>query len=127
MIKGEFKKILLEVFEVLGFYENEKAKALEGFKKKFAYELLKATKDSLPEEQQRLITRVVVNKEELSPNDPDILNFQKIFNDTYSEEKLNEISKPIFRRILGSYVDFMSSGLSEEDKNRLKEISDRLN
>lgn len=126
MIKGEFKKILYEVFDVLGFYETERQRALEGFKKKFAYELLKATKDSLPEEQQKLITRAIVNKEELDRNDPDVLNFQKVFNATYSDEKLSEISHPVFKRILSSYIDFMSSDLSEEDKNKLKEIFSRI-
>lgn len=126
MIKGEFKKILWEVFDVLGFYETEKEKALEGFKKKFAYELLKATKESLPEEQQKLINRVVENKEELSRDDVNILNFQEVFGAAYPEEKLSEISRKVFKQILGSYVDYMSSDLSEEGRNKLKDISGRI-
>ncbi|MDP3792220.1 MAG: hypothetical protein Q8Q89_00665 [bacterium] len=127
MIKGELKKILWEVFDVLGFYENEKERALEGFKKKFAYELLKATKDSLPEEQQKLATRAIENKEELNRDDPNVISFQKVFSEVYPEKKLSEIGKQVFGRILSSYVDFMSSDLSEDDKTKLKEITDKLN
>ena len=126
MIKGELKKILWEVFDVLGFYENEKEKALEGFKKKFAYELLKATKDSLPEEQQKLATRAIENKEELNRDDPNVISFQKVFSEVYPEKKLSEISKQVFGRILSSYVNFMSSDLSEDDKTKLKEISSKI-
>jgi len=34
MEKGEYKKVLSEIFDVLGFSEFEKEKATESFKKK---------------------------------------------------------------------------------------------
>ena len=47
MIQGEFKNILVAVFDVLGFSDEEKIKALEGFKKKVAFGVLGVLQENL--------------------------------------------------------------------------------
>ena len=55
MEKGEYKKVLSEIFDVLGFSEFEKEKATESFKKKLISDLFQSLKDKLPEDQQEWI------------------------------------------------------------------------
>ena len=40
-MKGEYKNILLEIFGVLGFSDSEKQEALQTFKKKLAFEIVR--------------------------------------------------------------------------------------
>ena len=123
MIKGEYKKILFDVFDVLGFMEDEKEKALDGFKKKFANGVLVEIKGSLSESQRQWIAEVVVKKE-YDKTDPKIIEIQKTIESIYPEEKMGEISKKVFKTILTSYINFMSQKVDLEKGDRLKKITE---
>lgn len=124
MVKGEFKQILFEIFDVLGFSDTEKSKATESFKKKLAPELLKELRGKLPQEQQTWIDELQTQSP--SPTDPKILQIQNTISQLYSEEELNERSKTVFKRILKDYIVFMSSGLEPEQVSKLNDILTRI-
>ena len=118
MIKGEFKKVLFDIFDVLDFSDAEKEKALETFKKKLAFELLKEVQGELPQDQQ----------EWLSQANPDIQDqkfneIQEIIKNKYTKEQLYERTKPLFKKLLEDYVAFMSQGISIEEAAKLREIA----
>ena len=123
MIRGEYKNILWQIFEVLGLFENEKEKALEGFKKKFANELLIELRSSLSAEQNQWITETAVKKE-YDKGDPKITEIQKTIDSAYSKEEFDKISHSVFKKILTSYVNFMSQKVSSEKVEKLKKIGE---
>jgi hypothetical protein len=125
MIKGEYKKILYEIFDVLELYEHEKEKVLEGFKKKFATEMLMEIKDSLTDDQKNWIADVSVKKE-YNKDDPRIAETQKTINDTYPPEKMDKTARVVFKRILISYSNFMASKLSPEKSQKLIDIVNKF-
>ena len=125
MIKGQYKKVLWDIFDVLGFMEDEKEKALDGFKRKFANGVFMEIKDSLSENQQQWIAEVVTKKE-YDKTDPNILEIQKTIESIYSEEKMDEISKKVFKTILTSYVNFMSQKVDPEKSEQLKKIAETI-
>ena len=125
MIKGQYKKILWDIFEVLGFMEDEKEKALEGFKKKFANGVLIEIKGSLSESQQQWIAEVAVKKE-YDKTDPKIVEIQKTIESIYPEEKMDEIFKKVFKTILASYVNFMVQKVDSEKGEKLKKIAEAV-
>lgn len=122
MIKGEYKKVLWEVFDVLGFLEQEKEKALDGFKKKFANEMLKELQSSFSTEQHQWLAQTIAKKE-YDKNDPNILEIQKTINSAYSKDKMDEISRAVFKKILASYVNFMVQKVDPEKGEQLNKIS----
>lgn len=124
MIQGEFKQILLEIFDILGFSDTEKGKATENFKKRLAFELLKEVRVKLPQEQQAWIDELQTQSP--SPTDPKILQLQNTISQLYSEEELHERSKAVFKRILNDYVVFMSSGLEPEKVSKLNDVLTRI-
>ena len=113
MIQGEFKKILWQVFDVLGFLEPEREKALNGFKNKFASQLLMEFQDCLSGEQRQWIADVTVKKE-YDKSDPKIQQIQQAIDSTYPKEKMDKVSKEVFKKILASYVVFMSQKLPDK-------------
>src|SRR3989344_6138701 len=123
MIKGQYKKILFDVFDVLGFMEDEKEKALDGFKKKFANGVLIEIKGSLSENQRQWIAEVAVKKE-YDKTDPKIVEIQKTIESLYPKEKMDEISKNVFKTILTSYINFMSQKVDPEKAEKLKRIAE---
>ena len=123
MIKGQYKKILFDVFDVLGFLEDEKEKALDGFKKKFANGVLIEIKGSLSENQRQWIAEVAVKKE-YDKTDPKIVEIQKTIESLYPKEKMDEISKNVFKTILTSYINFMSQKVDPEKAEKLKRIAE---
>ena len=116
-MKGEYKNILLEIFGVLGFSDSEKQEALQTFKKKLAFELLKSIQGELPQSQQDWLA-----KESQDMNDPVFSEIQKTIQEMYSQEVLYEKTKPMFKKLVSDYVDFMSEGLEHESTAKLKEI-----
>src|SRR3989344_8887460 len=99
VIKGEYKKILSEIFDVLGYFEHEKEMALGGFKKKFANEMLKELHSILSEDQKRWLTQVIAVKE-YDKSDPNFIGIQKTIDSTYTPEELYQKSRPIFKKII---------------------------
>ena len=120
-MKGEYKNILLEIFGVLVFSDAEKEEALQDFKKKLAFELLNSVKGELPQDQQDWLA-----KESQDMNNPIFSEIQKTIQEMYSQEDLYEKSKPIFKKLISDYVEFMASGLDPESMSKLKEIINNL-
>jgi len=125
MIKGEYKKILFEVFDVLGFFDDEKERALEGFKKKFAGELLRELDDSLSDYQRRWLAEVT-DKKEYDKNDPTVVEIQKSITLAYPGEEFYKKSRQIFKNILTSYVEFMSKKISRGKSEKLANLLDNI-
>lgn len=126
MIKEEFKQILLGVFDVLGFSEAEKTKALEDFKKKLAFELMNLLKGELSSEQQEWIENQVNRGIEVGQSNSQIAEIQQTIQGLYSEEELYQKSKEIFRKMLQEYIQFMSSGLEADSVSKLDDLLARL-
>src|SRR3989344_5942185 len=120
-MKGEYKKILMEIFGVLEFSDTEKEEALLTFKKKLAFELLKSIQGELPQNQQDWLA-----KQSQDMNDPVFSEIQQTIQGMYNQEALYEKSKPIFKNIVLDYVEFMSEGLEPESVTKLKEIANKL-
>lgn len=121
MVHGKYKKVLWEIFDVLGFLENEKEMALEGFKKKFANELLSKVQGALSEDQRQWIAQAVAKKE-YDKNDPNFNAIQKTIELAYSKEEFDKISGSVFKKILVSYVDFMSQKIDAQKAKKIQEI-----
>ncbi len=121
MVNGEYKRILWEIFDVLGLSESEKEIVLEGFKKKFANEMLMEIRDSLSEEHKQWIAETV-SKKEYDKNDPKIAETQKAIDAAYPKEKMDETSKVVFKKILTSYTNFVSQKVDPEKSQKLIEI-----
>ncbi len=120
-MKEEYKNILMEVFGVLGFSDTEKEEALQTFKKKLAFELLKSIQGELPQNQKDWLAK---NGQDMT--DPMFPEIQKTIQETYSQEVLYEKSKPLFKKLISDYVEFMSEGLDQESNDKLKQISNNL-
>lgn len=123
MIKGEYKKILWDVFDILGFLDEEKEKALDGFKKKFANEMLKELQSSFSTEQHQWLNQTIVKKE-YDKNDPRILEIQNTINSAYPEDKRDEMSRGVFKKILVSYINFMIPKVDPDKVEKLKKIAE---
>src|SRR3989344_2345588 len=119
MRNEEYKKILFEIFETFGFSEEEKVLALNDFKQKLALELLMATKDGLPKENQEWISAHMTS---IDRNDPKIREVQDVIRATYPPDTLKEKTRAVFQKTASRYIDFMSRqlGTSEEQKMALK-------
>lgn len=122
MIKGEYGKILWDVFDVLGFFDEEKEKALDGFKKKFANEMLKELQSSFSTEQHQWLAQTIAKKE-YDKNDPKISDIQNTINSAYPKDKMDEMSSAVFKKILTSYINFMIPKVDPEKVEKLKRIA----
>lgn len=111
----------MEIFVVLGFSDTEKEEALQTFKKKLAFELLKSVQRELPQDQQDWLTNGGKDM-----NDPMFSEIQKTIQEMYSKEVLYEKSKPLFKKLVLDYVEFMFEGLDPDSTLKLKEIVSKL-
>ena len=125
MIKGEYKNVLSEIFDVLGFWEDEKQKVLEGFKRKFASELLNKLQNILSEDQRQWID-VVIAKKEYDKNDPKFIDIHKTVELAFEKDEFDKISRSVFKKIIVSYTDFMSTRVGTEKAEKLKKIADNF-
>ncbi len=123
MVNGEYKKVLWEIFDVLGFFEEEKEKALEGFKKKFASELLNKLQNALSEDQRQWIAGVVASKE-YDKSDPKVADIQKTIELAFEKDEFDKVSHSVFKKILVSYVSFMTQKVDSEKAGKLKKITE---
>ena len=121
MLHGEYKKVLYEIFDVLGFFEHEKEQALEGFKKKFANQLLMEVRDCLSDEQRDWIAAVAAKKA-YDKADPTIPDIQKTIDSAYPGEKMEKVGHTVFKNILTSYIGVMSQKVDSEKAGRLNQI-----
>lgn len=121
MLKSEYKNILFEIFGVLGFSDIEKEEILQTFKKKLAFELLKSIQGELPQNQQYWLAG---SGQDMS--DPTFSEIQKTIQEMYSQEQLYEKSKPLFKKLVSDYVEFMSEGLEQENVAKLNNIVSSL-
>ena len=120
-MRGEYKNILFEIFEVLEFSDAEKEEATQTFKKKLAFELLKSIQGELPQNQQDWL---VSGGQDTS--DPMFQEVQKTIQEMYGEEVLHGKSKPLFRKLVSDYVEFMADGLEPESVAKLEEVVNNL-
>ena len=111
----------MDIFGVLEFSDTEKEEALLTFKKKLAFEFLKSIQGELPQNQQDWLA-----KESHDLNDPIFSETQKTIREMYDQEAVYEKSKPIFKKIVSDYVEFMSDGLDSESSAKLKEVVSSL-
>ena len=118
-MNGEFKKILYQIFDVLEFSEEDKAYALESFKKKFANDFLKSIEGELPSEHREWISENLKND---NPSETKIEEIQNAIQGRYSQSELLERSRKVFKHILDEYIVFMSKGLSFEKTAQLNSI-----
>ena len=125
MIRGQYKKILWEIFDVLGFFEHEKERALEGFKKKFANALLMEIRSALSDDQRQWIANVASNKA-YDKSDPKIKEIQQVINSAFPKEEFDKISHSVFKNILSSYISFMSQKVDAEKVRKLNDIKNSL-
>jgi len=123
MLKGEYKKVLFEIFEVLGFYEKEKEMALEGFKKKFSTEMLLKIENALTQDQRQWLAQTITNKE-YDKQDPKISEIQQTIDTAIEKEELDKISRSVFKNILLSYTAFMSSRIDSEKGEKFRQIAE---
>ena len=104
----------------MGLSEEEKARAVEIFKKKTATEILKSVQGRLPEEYQYWIA------EHLSANtdqsDPKVLEIKNKIGELFSETELSDLSRAALKKLVFDYIEFMSDGLSSEKVDKLNEI-----
>lgn len=121
MIQGEFKKILFEMFDVLGFFDDEKSSALEWFKKKFAVELLNEFKENLSEDQRNWLIQAML-KDEFDKNDPTMVQVQEIINSYADKEEFNQITRKVFKKILTDYTNFMTQKVGPEKGEKLAQL-----
>lgn len=118
----KYSEVLSEVFDVLGFTEPEAKHAMESFKKKLAFEILKSLEAELPQDQKEWLSKNTTAE----PNDPKILEIQSSVKGLYSSQALFEKSRPIFKKLLENYIEFMSSDLNPEEVSKLKAISEKV-
>lgn len=111
----------MDIFGVLGFSDTEKEEALQTFKKKLAWELLKSIQGELPNNQQDWLVN-----EGKDMNDPMFSEIQKTIQGMYGQEVLYEKSKPLFKKLVSDYVEFMSEGLEPDSVAKLKDIVNNL-
>lgn len=123
MIKGEYKKVLWDIFDVLGFFDEEKEKALEGFKKKFANELFNKLQYALSEDQRQWVSSAIA-KNEYDKNDPKVHDIQKTIELAFSKDEFDKISRSVFKKILASYVNFMTQKVDSEKAGKLNKITE---
>ena len=121
MIQGEFKKILFEMFDVLGFFDDEKSSALEWFKKKFAVELLNEFKENLSEDQRNWLIQAML-KDEFDKNDPTMVQIQEIINSYSDKEEFNQITRKVFKKIITDYINFMTQKVGPEKGEKLAQL-----
>ena len=117
---GEYKKILFDIFDVLGFSESEKERVAGIFKKKLTSELLKAVQGELPEDEQKWINEVMPTSSD--PTDPKVLEIKNKIGELFSENDLYDRSRLAFKKIVADYVNFMSKDLDQGKISKIEEI-----
>lgn len=127
MEKGEFKRILFEVFDELSFTEQEKQAALESFKKKLAGSLFEAVRGALSEEESAWVLSHA-DSGLFDPADSKVSEIRESIKELYAEEALQERSRQLFKKIVVDYVDFMSRelGLDQGKRGRLEKIAESI-
>ncbi len=125
MIRGEYKKVLGEVFDVLGFFDDEKEKVLEGFKRKFAQELLNKLQIVFSEDQRQWLTATLAKKE-YDKTDPKVADLQKTIELAFENDEFSKVSRSVFKKILLSYCDFMASKVDVERAGKLKKMTENF-
>ena len=122
-MKGEYKKVLYDIFDVLELPEEDRSHALESVKKKFANDFLVSMQGDLPHAQQKWLEQ---NIKTASANDPKVIEIQDTIQNMHSLDELRIMSHKVFKEILENYVDFMSKSLSNEKQSQLNDIVDKL-
>ena len=121
---GEYKKILFEIFDVLGLSQDEKIGATDIFKKKLAAELLATIKPQLSSEYQQWIADHL--REQPNASNPKALEIKNKIAEMFPEKEFASMSRGAFKKLVQDYVNFMSEGLSSEKAAKIQEIVDGI-
>lgn len=121
MGNGEYKKVLYEMFDVLGFDDEQKASALEGFKRRLMSELFKSVESALSDETRAWLTE---HGDSLTGEEPELVQIRERMREVHSDEELLSKGRVLFKGLLTEYAEFMSKELSDEDTAKLKGIAD---
>ena len=121
MIRGDYKKVLLQIFDVLGLTEPEREEAAEKFKKLFAADLLVPLQDRLSREDQEWI---IENMNNIDIDRDRALEIQRAIKNAFSEEEIDRLSRDTFKVILVRYTSFMINKLDQEKSSQIRRIVD---
>ena len=118
------KKVLMELFDALGFSDVEKNEAMLDFQKKVAAEILRFVQDKLPAEQRDFIAQggTALN----DSHNPMVGVVRETLKGLYTVEEYRAKAKEILRKLLPVYVDYMAQDMSEEERMRLAGIVRKL-
>ncbi|MBI4087209.1 MAG: hypothetical protein HY434_00040 [Candidatus Liptonbacteria bacterium] len=108
----ESQKLLMDVFSILGFSEEEKGKALLDFKKKIAAEVLKSIKPELPEEYRNFLAKE--GSRVTDPRHPMVVKMKAFLQELHSKEEYQAKEKKSFIGIFKDYIEYMKQGVNAE-------------
>ena len=121
MIKGDYKKVLWQIFDVLGFNEEEKQYASEKFKKRFAADLLKPLQAKLSKEHNDWINQNMAN----TAIDPaKAVEIQTAIRSAFSQEEIDKHSHEVFKAILVRYSTSLIQKVDQEKSSKISKIAD---
>lgn len=123
MGNGEYKKVLYEMFDVLGFSDEQKAGALETFKRRLMTELFTSVQDALSDETR---TWLAEHGNELTGEEPELAQVRKKIREVHTDQELLEKGRVLFKGLITDYAQFMSRDLSGEDTTKLKGIAENF-
>lgn len=123
MGNGEYKKVLYEMFDVLGFDDAQKQSALESFKRRLMTELFKSVQDALSDETRAWLAE---HGDTLTGDEPELTQIREKIRETYSDEQVLAKGREHFKTLLTDYAQFMSRDLTAEDAAKLKGIAERF-
>ena len=113
MIKGDYKKVLWQIFDVLGLTESEKEYGAEKFKKHFAADLLKLLQERLSQEHKNWIDENLNNQ---SINSAKALEIQSAIRGAFTGDEIDKLSYSAFKAILIRYSSSISQKLGDTEK-----------
>jgi vacuolar-type H+-ATPase subunit H len=121
----KLKKLLLDIFAVLEFSEEEKKIALLDFEKKVAAEILRSVQDELPANYREYIERNMSKADNAA--DPMVGKIREELRRLHSKEEYQKMGGEILNRLLPKYIEYMGTGLSAEKQQLLEEKIRNLN
>lgn len=116
----ESKNVLLQIFAVLGFSEEENKKALLDFQKKIASELLRSVQGELPRKYREFIAKEGPAVTDASH--PMVVEIRNALRSMHGDEEYRAMGKAILKQLLPGYADYMAKGLSEEKSALLRKL-----
>ena len=121
MISGEYKTVLNELFDVLQLSEESRERAIIIFKHKLAGTLLQDIQGKFNPEERTWLDMHQKDTEAPDMNDPMVVEIQKRIAEFPKEELLAQ-TRPLFKKMLTEYVDFMAARIDSGTAEQLRSI-----